>query len=67
VSNIARCAMRVIEAHTHHCKLERDLQLTHHAQEPFIGFLLPQPLPKITARNGNSYKFDAENKNQKCP
>ncbi len=29
-----------------HRKLERDLQLTHHAQEPFIGFLHRNPLQK---------------------
>jgi hypothetical protein len=29
-----------------HRKLERDLQLTHHAQEPSIGFLHRNPLKK---------------------
>ncbi len=31
--------------HTHHRKLERDLQLTHHAQEPFISVSHRNPHP----------------------
>jgi hypothetical protein len=30
-----------------HRKLERDLQLTHHAQEPSIGFLHRNPIKKL--------------------
>jgi len=51
--------------HTHHCKLERDLQLTHHAQEPFIGFLHPQSPPSTTARNGRFKRFKSVGQNTK--
>jgi hypothetical protein len=46
-----RCA--AAEFHTlNHCELERDPQLTHHAQEPSIGFcpaILPEKPPLGTA------------------
>ncbi len=45
--SIARCAMQPRWSHTlNHRKLERDLRLTHHAQEPSIGFLLRNPSKK---------------------
>jgi hypothetical protein len=39
-----RCAPRSFTLN--HCELERDPQLTHHAQEPSIGFLPRNPIKK---------------------
>jgi hypothetical protein len=53
------------QTHTHHRKLERDLQLAHHAQEPFIGFLDPQSPVSITARNDDFKRLKSASQTQK--